>query len=69
MIIKNEDASMRCCGPEGCGTLRPTPEAPAPYTALSPVARYCIRMRCMAWRAYHSDGKDGYCGLAGNPGS
>lgn len=80
MIDEEGARALRCCGPEGCGTLLMAAGTSEKHF------RYCVGSKCMAWRKHDQigigpDGKKrdrdmdgrtkwidrGYCGLAGNP--
>lgn len=45
----DEARTMQCCGPEGCGYFN---DEPLP-------ARWCIGARCMAWRWFETDIRNG----------
>ena len=52
MRTEEEAKATRCCGPTGCGALRPA-KTVENATRVVPVDfdRFCIGSACMAWRA------------------
>lgn len=50
LMIEKNAGEIRCCGPSGCGQLKPaTVNYDVPEGMGRPHDRYCIGAKCAAW--------------------